>query len=85
MKTYMCPKCGNDEYYLSKRNVQTGRGVFLKASFKVLPVCKQCDELMLENSTFTKTVNKAKDFGLILCVALVILMILIELLSALFS
>jgi hypothetical protein len=63
--TYKCPKCGGSDYYMSKRNVQTGMGAFHRGEFKVLPVCKQCDELMLNLHSNRNAVNKFGHYGLI--------------------
>jgi hypothetical protein len=50
---------------MSKRNVQTGMGLFHKGGFKVLPVCKQCDELMMTLHSNRNAVNKIGHYGLI--------------------
>ncbi len=50
---------------MSKRNVQIGIGAFHRGEFKVLPVCRQCDELMLNLHTNRNAINKIGRYGLI--------------------
>jgi hypothetical protein len=68
---YKCPKCGGDEYFMSKRNIQKGMGPFHRGGFAVLPVCKQCDELMMNLHGSGNLVNRIGRYGLIVIGALV--------------
>jgi hypothetical protein len=44
--SYKCLKCGGSDYYMSKRNIQTGMGIWHRGRFKLLPVCRACEEIM---------------------------------------
>jgi hypothetical protein len=48
MTTYICPKCGGTDYFMSTRNVIKGVGGIYgnRGGTKKFPVCRNCDEIM---------------------------------------
>ncbi len=85
MKTYKCPKCGGSDHYLSKRNIQIGRGVFHRGEFKILPVCKQCDELMMIFHGENNLVNKIGRYGLISLGAVIALILVVNIVNSILA
>ena len=65
MKSFLCPKCGSDEYFFSKRNIVQGTGWLQKGSIKSVPVCRVCDEMMMVLHGENNLVNKIGKYGLI--------------------
>jgi hypothetical protein len=46
MKSFVCPKCNGQDYFLSKRTVVKGRGMSVRGGVQQFPVCRNCDEIM---------------------------------------
>jgi len=62
MTKLMCPKCNGSDFFYSKRNVTSG-AVFQKLRTKAVPVCKQCDEILMTFHDSAKRVNKIGRIG----------------------
>jgi hypothetical protein len=83
MKSFQCPKCGGNDYFLSKRNIVNGMGWAQRGSVKSVPVCRACDEIMMSfhsNKTTVNRVNKIGKYGLISTAVILALILLIGLL-----
>ena len=78
MKSFQCPKCGGEDYFLSKRNIVSGMGWAQLGSIKSVPVCRACDEIMMtfhSNQTTVNKVNKIGKYGLISTAVILVLIL----------
>jgi hypothetical protein len=85
MNTFKCPKCGGSDHYLSKRNIQIGRGVFHRGVFKILPICNQCDELMMTYHGNSNAINKVGHYGLISIGVVIALIFVVGIISSILA
>ena len=66
MNKIYCPKCGNSDYFMSKRNVIKGTGWTVRGKMELIPVCRTCDEIMVITTFLQKYAITTKPYELLI-------------------